>query len=287
MKKIKIKYYFWIIICILNISLQLQAQEGAANSVVEVQGLGKDADTALKNAIYQAVAQAVGAYVDQETVIKNDKIIQDELLSVSQGFVERYDVTMNPRERRDGSGLWEIKIKAVVKKSDVGAALRKTGIMQVAADGKSSWAKQITVLKNQDDAMKLLEDLLPQITRNLICGRIIQDDRLKTSQDEKTGDLLVEIQIEYDTDTEWWGKEAYPALDAALSALSLIAKPPQTTEIDAVLGKSKDFHWINYSDKYDPHSITIYSPVNKYRTKWMKKKILPSFHFNEKVRKTM
>jgi hypothetical protein len=273
-KNIKIKYYFWIIIYILNVSLGLQAQERAANSVVEVQGLGKDADTALKNAIFQAVEQAVGAYVDQETVIKNEEIIQDKLLSVAQGFVERYDVIMEPRQRRDGSGIWEIKIKAVVKKSDVGAALRTNGVIQVKADGSAGWAQQVTKLKNREDAMQLLENLLPQITKNLVCGRIVQSDDIKMHEDPKTGELMVETQIEYDINIEWWNKEAFPALDASLTSLSLRDKPPVVKELNSESGGADYRRIIEIIDNYPNQkytSIKVFTPKNTTRTSWILK----------------
>ena len=42
-------------------------QEAAGSVTVEVTGIGKEAESALRNALYQAVEQAVGAYVDNET----------------------------------------------------------------------------------------------------------------------------------------------------------------------------------------------------------------------------
>ena len=81
------------------------AQESAETVIVEVTGIGKDAESAEKSALYSAVQQAMGSYLDQETVIKNEEIIHEELLTVSQGFVEKYDVLIPAKERRDGSSL--------------------------------------------------------------------------------------------------------------------------------------------------------------------------------------
>lgn len=200
----------------------LRAQPGGETVTVEVQGLGKDAQSAEKNALYQAVERAVGAYLDNETVIKNEEVIRDKLLTVAQGFVQSYDVLSPPKERHDGSGLWEIKIKAVVKKSEVGAALRSAGVMEVAADGTAAWAAQITKLKSREDAMALLEKVMPEIPRNLVLCSIVQDGaKIQAKEDPKSGDLLAIVTVRMDANLEWWSKEVVPALDAAFTALKL------------------------------------------------------------------
>jgi hypothetical protein len=197
-------------------------QEAAGSVTVEVIGIGKDAESALRNALYQAVEQAVGAYVDNETVIDNEEVIHEKLLSVAQGFVERYEVIQPSRERRDGSGVWETRVSASVKKSKVGAALRAAGVMQVAADGTAAWAEQITRLKSREDAMELLEKLSPEIPRNLfVCRLAEKEGELRTAEDPQSGDLLALVDIEVSVNSEWWDHEALPALNAAFNVLKL------------------------------------------------------------------
>lgn len=274
MKTSKIKYYFWIPLCIFTLGLSLQAQDETETTTVEVQGIGRDADGAQKNALYQAVQQAVGAYLDQETLVKNEEVIQDKLLSVAQGFVESFTPIVPAKERHDGSGLWEIKIKAVVKKSAVGAALRTAGVMQVKADGSSGWAQQVTKMKSREDAMELLKKVLPEITRNLACGRIIQNgDKMTTREDKITGDQMVELKIEYDTNIDWWNKEAYPALDAALTALNLLDNPPVVNNLSAVMGKNGLAFLPDKSSKDTNHenlltTVKIFNSTSKLRLVW-------------------
>jgi len=77
-----------------------------------------------------------------------------------------------------------------------------------------------------------------------------------TEEDKETGDRFVKLQIEYDTNLDWWNKEAYPALDAALTALNLQDSPPDVEsynvdlfdETHTVLGK--------YVDGYSAFSVT-------------------------------
>ena len=213
--------------CVLMLGIFLlpnfvAGQEAAGSVSVEVTGVGKDADSSLKNALYQAVEQAVGAYVDNETVIKNEEVIHEKLLSVAQGFVEKYEVVQPPRERRDGSGVWETRVSASVKRSEVGAALRAAGVMQVAADGTAAWAEQITRLKSREDAMELLEKLIPEIPRNLFVFSIVgENGELRTVEDRNTGDRLTVVTLRLQSNLDWWHAEALPALEAALNVLRL------------------------------------------------------------------
>ena len=202
-------------------------QEAAESVTVEVTGIGKEAESALRNALYQAVEQAVGAYVDNETVIKNEEVIHEKLLSVAQGFVEKYEVIQAPRERRDGSGVWETRVSASVKRSEVGAALRAAGVMQVAADGTAAWAEQITRLKSREDAMELLEKLIPEIPRNLFVFSIVGGNgELRTVEDRNTGDRLTAVTLRLQSNLDWWHAEALPALEAALNVLRLSDEEP-------------------------------------------------------------
>ena len=276
-----------LIACLLASANMLCAQEQDKSITVETIGIGADAVSAEKNAIYQAVQQAVGAYVDQETKIKNDELIHDKILSVAQGFVESYQVLEQAKKRKDGSELWDVKIKAVVKKTEVGAALRAQGVMQVHADGTSAWAEMITKTKNRDDGMALLQKFIPEIRKNLICGRIVQNSgKVETIDDPKTGKILALIQIEYDVNIEWWKKEALPVLDAALTAMSLQSKPCEAEEVFVRSGEKSNLLTFKGSSEstygYNTKCITLLNPVNQQMTKWLiKKYFLPEEYLTQ------
>ena len=76
------------------------AQQGTLT--VSARGIGLDQDAAKKDALINAMQQAVGSFLDSETLIENDEIIRDKILSVSDGFVKKYDVTYGPTKRSDG-----------------------------------------------------------------------------------------------------------------------------------------------------------------------------------------
>jgi uncharacterized protein YecT (DUF1311 family) len=239
---------------------------------VEARGVGKNAEAAIKNALSNAVQQAVGAYVDQKTLIQNEAVIEDKILSVSAGFVQKYDELHPPKERSDG--LWEAAVRAVVKKGEVGTALRSAGVMRVEADGRASWARQVTQIKGREDAMALIEKLVPELLPNLVQGWIVGHSN---TEDPKTGEQLNHINIEYRINMEWWEKEGYPAWDAALSALQLNATPPLEMDLrvreDKLLGSRNSLPGLARPTTSDPrHCVELYRPGNTLGTSWKLKR---------------
>jgi hypothetical protein len=259
--KLFVLFFVMHITCLRADSTELQ---------VEASGVGKNAEAALKNALANAVQQAVGAYVDQKTLIQNEAVIEDKILSVSAGFVQKYRELRPPRERSDG--LWEAAIRAVVKKGEVGTALRSAGVMRVEADGRASWARQVTQIKGREDAMALIEKLVPELLANLVQGRIVGHSN---TEDPKTGEQLKHVNIEYRINMEWWEKEGYPAWDAALSALQLGSKPPVEMDLRVQAHQTKKGP-VPYLDwprrNVSMHCFDLWRPGNNSGTVWKLKR---------------
>ena len=109
------KNILFVIFIALFFSQILFASGDNKNVTVTARGMGADQNSALKDALNQAVMQAAGAIVDSETLMKNDEIIQEKVLTASNAIVKKFDVTMPAKQR--ANGLWEIRIKAVVQQN--------------------------------------------------------------------------------------------------------------------------------------------------------------------------
>lgn len=57
-----------------------------------VTGTGKTKEDAQKNALRSAIEQAFGAFVSSKTEILNDSIVKDEVVSITNGNIQKYDV---------------------------------------------------------------------------------------------------------------------------------------------------------------------------------------------------
>ncbi|MDZ4849972.1 MAG: hypothetical protein SGI77_11860 [Pirellulaceae bacterium] len=122
---------------------------------VVAEGVGATADEALKDAFRNAVQHVVGAVVDAETLVENDKIIADKVLSYSNGFITSFDEVLGSKTLQ--GGLHRIKIKAQVERRSVIAKLKAADVTMKAFDGKGLFAEVVTQLDAEKDAASILQ----------------------------------------------------------------------------------------------------------------------------------
>jgi hypothetical protein len=92
---------FNLFVCFFLVSLGLYGQPKKLVEVVVV-GTGVTTDAALQNAFKKAIEQSFGTFVSTKTEILNDEITKNELVSVSNGNIQNYEVLstakLNDRE---------------------------------------------------------------------------------------------------------------------------------------------------------------------------------------------
>ena len=135
---------------------------GKADDTISVvaTGLGKDSAAALKNALRAAVEQVVGSIVDTETLVKNEEVVSDKILSFSGGFVQKYEQLGEPKAM-DG-GLVSVRISAEVKRNELGDGLRKAGVTKEQIDGESLFAEKISKIQSREDGIEMLKWMIEE-----------------------------------------------------------------------------------------------------------------------------
>ena len=123
---------------------------------VTVTGVGTDPDMALQNAFSQAIQQVVGVLVDAVTVVKNDQLIRDEILTYSRGYVQKYEVA----ERWEEDGLHHARIRAVVAQDKLVEKLGKLNIAVKSVEGEREAINIAIAVENEARAAKMLENAL-------------------------------------------------------------------------------------------------------------------------------
>ena len=98
-----------------------------ANKVetVIVEGLGVSIESARENAAKNALGQVVGMYTVSDSVVKNRKLIKDEVLSYSNGFISKY-LQLSSREE---GGLYIVEAKISV---EIGKLTKTLGRLNIA-----------------------------------------------------------------------------------------------------------------------------------------------------------
>jgi len=149
----------------LSLNTQTSNKESNLKKIV-TSGLGDSPDAATKNALAQAIKEAVGAMVDSKVIIENEEVIQDRILTVSDGFVKEY--TTLKKASRQSDGLYHVEIEAVVQMGQIAGALKAANIKIGKVGGDNVWAEASTKVTNVHDARTFLEEKMPEYLEKLV-----------------------------------------------------------------------------------------------------------------------
>ena len=143
------------------------------SEAIVAEGVGTTPDEALKDAFRNAVRQVVGAVVGAETLIKDDQVIDDKVLTYSDGFIKRYEEV--PGSKKSQNGLYRLKIQAAVERRSVVAKLKAANVTVKELDGKGMFAEVVTKLEGQSDAKALIakafEDYPANVMQAIVTGK--------------------------------------------------------------------------------------------------------------------
>ena len=115
MRKARGIHFIFVLCCVLFLGFSADATAAGKIETVEVTGMGATPEKAIKNATKEAVRQVVGMYVVAEAATKNRKLIKDEVLSASNGFVRKF-TTIEKEVDEDGIHMVLAKVEVEVGK---------------------------------------------------------------------------------------------------------------------------------------------------------------------------
>jgi hypothetical protein len=162
-----------------------------------VTGVGTDSDKAVQNAFSQAIEQTVGLLVDAETVVKNDQLIRDEILTYSRGYVEKYEIVSRWQE----SGLHHAKIQAVVARDKLVAKLKGIKIATREVSGELPSRQFQFDAKNEEQVSEMFKRAMADfdMVKLTTVGIIGKPEVTRDSDNAK-----VHIKIKISPDMDAW-----------------------------------------------------------------------------------
>ena len=155
-------------------------------------GVGKNEKIAKEEALRNAVEQVVGVYIDYQTKVKNYRLISDEILSYSDGFISNYKIIDSKIE----GDLVKLTIKATVSQRKVEKKLVELQISEIDVDGESLFGEAFTKIDRNKKAVRILKDLFKDYPQSAYRVLIQQPKIINTSIKGKT-------QIELSYRIEW------------------------------------------------------------------------------------
>ena len=234
------------------------------NSTFLAEGTGRSPEEALLAAYRNAIYQVVGAIVDSETLVKNDALIEEKILTYSNGFVTGHKEV----SRSNKNGVHSIKILAEVKVTGVVEKINISKISLASFDGKSVGDKitseiekkavtEALLAKNTKDGAELIVKKLNNFNRGLLKIETVIDEK-NIEVIDKEANLKCNITFELD-------KQLYSQLRSDLKTiLGKIADKKKEISFDCYVEKEKR-RIKSFNINYDiPDFLNIVSDHNQY-----------------------
>jgi hypothetical protein len=177
------------ILIALFVTINLQAQDSDKTVTLTVTGQGKTIDEAKANALRGAIEQTFGAFISSNTTIFNDKLIMDDIVSVSNGNIQKYDL-MNEITLPDGSYI--ATIKAIISVSKLTSFCESKGVKVEFKGGlfAMNMALQELYEKNETIAWQKTKVIISEIMKKGF------DYKIEVKQPVKSEDNNYDIEID-------------------------------------------------------------------------------------------
>ena len=123
---------YWIVLPVFLLSLFPQIVLGQT-STIESQGVAAIVqgnldiarDKAIEDALRNAVEQATGSLIENETLVENYQLLSDKIYSQSRGYVQSYEVV----DEKEEEGLYRVTIHATVASGELKNDLRALNLL--------------------------------------------------------------------------------------------------------------------------------------------------------------
>lgn len=149
-----IKMIALIIVLLIN-GISLYGQNADKVVTLTTTGEGKTKQDAISVALRNAIEQAFGTFISSKTEILNDNLIKDEIISVSNGNIQKYEILA---EGQLPSGEYYNSVKATVSVSKLTSFCESKGI-NVEFKGSLFAFNIKQQMLNEENELKAIENM--------------------------------------------------------------------------------------------------------------------------------
>jgi len=135
----------------------------------------------------------VGEVVDAETLVKDDEIVNDQVLTYSDAYIPKHTKVS---ERNEG-GLFRVTIRAVVERRKLVVKLKAANVALKGMDGQSMFGNIVSQLENEKDAAALLRNTLEGFPQNCVTADVVGEPKI-VQKDEQKATLRFQVQVRPD-----------------------------------------------------------------------------------------
>jgi hypothetical protein len=232
-----------------------------ATQEVEATGTGTTENEAFKQAVVDAVRQVVGTLVSAENVVKNDRVVKDEVLTLSNGFVEK---VLKQEKNQQADGSWLVRLKCVIRKGQLYRNLQKANVPTIKFDGVSLFADVVSQLDHEKSSAEMIRNAMKKISSSLITVTMLEEKPRTDIDDRNEEWVTLNFAWAASVDVDAFFTDCVPALDAAFSGVAL--------------AKAQGFIWVKETKEYGivfqspewnaEFDLAAAIPVAKEKRKW-------------------
>ncbi|MDR1979726.1 MAG: hypothetical protein LBQ42_13405 [Synergistaceae bacterium] len=157
--------------------------------VAESEGVGATRGEALTHARRNGVQQATGI-VSQGVTQAIDERVREEVLQLSRGFIEKYEIL---EERREDA-RWRVKIKAWVRKENLLAGLLQKDPDKSVLDGAGLVMRALSREQQIEEAAEILSETLISVPYENYVETAVGSEKLNAGR----GELTLDVRFSFD-----------------------------------------------------------------------------------------
>lgn len=180
--------------------LAASAQDAETVTVLAT-GHGVDPAAAKKAAGRAAIEQVVGQLVDAETLVENDELVKDRILTHSAAFLEDVETVGEPAE---SDGLWTVKVRATVRKTQLSKKLAAENVSRAEVKKGKLFAQAASRQQEAGDAAAMVEALFENFPSGIVKAEVCRDAEGQPAVRVADANGTVEVDVEISVDAAAW-----------------------------------------------------------------------------------
>ena len=186
----------------------------AGVAVVTAKGSGETVAEAKKDAGRAAIQQVVGELMDAETLVENDELVKDRILTYSGAYLEDMEVVGKPI-RRKSTGLVEVTVTATVRKTQLEKKLKAENVATKKVKGGKLFAQATSKAQETGDAAALADKVFEDVPGcfwkvEMLAG----EDGSPAIEADANGNVVANVRVSLDEAAyRSWAKRAMAVFD--------------------------------------------------------------------------
>ena len=173
---------------------------------IQVEVTASNFDQAKESGFKLAIQEALGTFVTTEKVIKFDEVTRNDIVTYSGGYIQDFKIIKENRDKLSTTLVMDVW----VSESKIANRLLNTSTNKGELDGRKIEAQLSTIVKDKEDAFKLLDIILQDFP-----SKAFELDIKKTNfQTLRKGTSIVEVPLEIQ-----WSQKYLDSLKEALTLL--------------------------------------------------------------------